>query len=127
MRRVVLVLLCWLCCGQLFAQQRNQQYIEKLNYAYTYLRNNYVDEVDLEPLVEAAIDATLKELDDYDVVMWEKHGVFAVDTDIMAAFNGIDKEAEQTIMVYDLGGGTFDVSIIEMGDGVQEVKAMPLQ
>ena len=36
---------------------------------------------------------------------------------------GIDKEAEQKVMVYDLGGGTFDVSIIEMGDGVQEVKA----
>ncbi|MBR4223514.1 MAG: molecular chaperone DnaK, partial [Oscillospiraceae bacterium] len=36
---------------------------------------------------------------------------------------GIDKEADQTVMVYDLGGGTFDVSIIEMGDGVQEVKA----
>ncbi len=36
---------------------------------------------------------------------------------------GIDKEEDQTIMVYDLGGGTFDVSIIEMGDGVTEVKA----
>ncbi len=36
---------------------------------------------------------------------------------------GIDKEHEQKIMVYDLGGGTFDVSIIEMGDGVQEVLA----
>ena len=36
---------------------------------------------------------------------------------------GIDKEEEQTVMVYDLGGGTFDVSIIEMGDGVQEVLA----
>lgn len=36
---------------------------------------------------------------------------------------GIDKEDDQTVMVYDLGGGTFDVSIIEMGDGVQEVKA----
>ncbi len=36
---------------------------------------------------------------------------------------GIDKEDEQTVMVYDLGGGTFDVSIIEMGDGVQEVLA----
>ena len=36
---------------------------------------------------------------------------------------GADKEAEQKIMVYDLGGGTFDVSIIEMGDGIQEVLA----
>ena len=36
---------------------------------------------------------------------------------------GIDKEDDQTIMVYDLGGGTFDVSIIEMGDGVTEVLA----
>ena len=36
---------------------------------------------------------------------------------------GIDKEEDQLVMVYDLGGGTFDVSIIEMGDGVQEVKA----
>ena len=34
---------------------------------------------------------------------------------------GIDKEHDQKIMVYDLGGGTFDVSVIEMGDGVQEV------
>ena len=33
---------------------------------------------------------------------------------------GVDKETDQKIMVYDLGGGTFDVSIIEMGDGVQE-------
>lgn len=34
---------------------------------------------------------------------------------------GMDKEADQKLMVYDLGGGTFDVSIIEMGDGVTEV------
>ena len=36
---------------------------------------------------------------------------------------GVDKEEDQKIMVYDLGGGTFDVSIIEMGDGVTEVLA----
>ena len=34
---------------------------------------------------------------------------------------GVDKEAEQKIMVYDLGGGTFDVSILDIGDGVVEV------
>ena len=36
---------------------------------------------------------------------------------------GLDNEKEQKIMVYDLGGGTFDVSIIEIGDGVIEVLA----
>ncbi|MBQ9110892.1 MAG: molecular chaperone DnaK [Oscillospiraceae bacterium] len=36
---------------------------------------------------------------------------------------GIDKEEDQTVMVYDLGGGTFDVSIIEMGEGMQQVLA----
>jgi len=36
---------------------------------------------------------------------------------------GLDKEHDQTILVFDLGGGTFDVSILEIGDGVFEVKA----
>src|SRR5689334_9738175 len=36
---------------------------------------------------------------------------------------GLDKEADQTILVFDLGGGTFDVSLLEIGDGVVEVKA----
>ena len=36
---------------------------------------------------------------------------------------GLDKESDQTILVFDLGGGTFDVSVLEIGDGVFEVKA----
>jgi molecular chaperone DnaK len=36
---------------------------------------------------------------------------------------GLDKEHDQTILVFDLGGGTFDVSVLELGDGVFEVKA----
>ncbi|MDN4594784.1 molecular chaperone DnaK [Polycladomyces subterraneus] len=36
---------------------------------------------------------------------------------------GLDKEEDQTILVFDLGGGTFDVSILELGDGLFEVKA----
>ena len=35
-------------------------------------------------------EATIRELDDYDVVMWEKHGVFAVDVDVMSAFDQVD-------------------------------------
>lgn len=36
---------------------------------------------------------------------------------------GLDKKEDQTILVFDLGGGTFDVTVLEMGDGVYEVKA----
>src|SRR5436189_244950 len=36
---------------------------------------------------------------------------------------GLDKQSDQTILVFDLGGGTFDVSVLEIGDGVFEVKA----
>src|SRR6185369_14947862 len=36
---------------------------------------------------------------------------------------GLDKKADETIAVYDLGGGTFDISILDVGDGVFEVKS----
>ena len=52
----------------------------------------------------------------------EVKGIINEPTAAALAF-GIDKEDDQKVMVYDLGGGTFDVSIIEMGDGVQEVLA----
>ena len=73
-----------MCCGQLSAQQHNQLHIEKLNYAYTYLRNNYVDEVDLEPLVEAALEATFQELD--------PHSAYLTREEFMAMYEGIQGE-----------------------------------
>src|SRR5213078_1797956 len=36
---------------------------------------------------------------------------------------GLDKKKDETIAVYDLGGGTFDISILQLGEGVFEVKA----
>ena len=68
----------------------------------------------------ALADATLKELDDYDVVMWEKHGVFAVDTDIMAAFDQVDvlnKSAQIYISAKSMGftpDGMSDEQMAEM-------------
>lgn len=52
-----------LWCVSASAQLTEQQQIQKLNYVYQQIRNNYVDDVPLEPLVEEAIKATLKELD----------------------------------------------------------------
>ena len=68
----------------------------------------------------ALADATLKELDDYDVVMWEKHGVFAVDTDIIAAFDQVDvlnKSAQIYISAKSMGftpDGMSDEQMAEM-------------
>lgn len=56
---ISLVLLCFSASAQLTQQQQ----IQKLNYVYQQIRNNYVDNVDLEPLVDEAIRATLEELD----------------------------------------------------------------
>lgn len=60
---VILVANLLLFCGSVTAQLTEQQQIQKLNYVYSYIRNNYVEDVSLEPLVEEAIRATLKELD----------------------------------------------------------------
>lgn len=50
-------------CFSATAQLTEQQQIQKLNYVYQQIRNNYVDDVPLEPLVEEAIIATIRELD----------------------------------------------------------------
>ena len=64
MRRFFISIVCLaLWCVSASAQLTEQQQIQKLNYVYQQLRNNYVDDVPLEPLVEEAIKATLKELD----------------------------------------------------------------
>ena len=72
------------CCWAGFAQQHNQQQLEKLNQAFHYIRNNYVDEIDLEPLVEEAIDAALKELD--------PHSSYLTRDEFMYMHDGINGE-----------------------------------
>ena len=65
-------------------------------------------------------DGTLKELEDYDVVLWEKHGVFATDTDIMQAFDQVDvlnKSAQIYIAACNMGSepeGMTDEQLSEM-------------
>lgn len=68
-------------------------------------------------------DATIKAIDDdYDVVMWEKHGVFAVDVDIMAAFDQVDvlnKSADIYIAAKNMGfepDGMSDAQMKELSD-----------
>jgi rhamnulose-1-phosphate aldolase len=68
-------------------------------------------------------DATIKAInEDYDVVMWEKHGVFAVDTDIMSAFDQVDvlnKAAQIYISARNMGfepDGMTDAQMQELTD-----------
>ena len=74
------------------------------------------------PGSKALADATLKELEDYDVVMWEKHGVFAVDTDVMSAFDQVDvlnKSAQIYIAARNMGfepEGMSDGQMQELSD-----------
>ena len=85
---------------ELVAMSHNRKFLEK--DVMTYLLWSMIPETKafcprglgivpykLPSSVELA-DATLAELDDYDVVLWEKHGVFAVGTDVMDAFDQID-------------------------------------
>ena len=84
MRRLLSTLLCMVCCWASFAQQHNQQQLEKLSQAFHYIRNNYVDEIDIEPLVEEAIDAALKELD--------PHSSYLTRDEFMYMHDGINGE-----------------------------------
>lgn len=63
MRRTLLSLLFVAICFGASAQLTKQQQIQKLNIVYQQIRDNYVDDISLEPLVDEAIRATLKELD----------------------------------------------------------------
>ena len=76
------------CCWVGFAQQHNQQQLEKLNQAFHYTNNNYVDNIDLEPLVAEAIDAALKELDPHSSYM-TRDEFMAMSQGIQGEFSGI--------------------------------------
>ena len=70
------------------AQLTEQQQIQKLNYVYQQIRNNYVDDVPLEPLVEEAIIATLKELDPHSTFL-TKEQMTSLQTRLRGEFAGI--------------------------------------
>jgi carboxyl-terminal processing protease len=75
-------------CVSVSAQLTEQQQIQKLNYVYQHLRNNYVDDVPLEPLVEEAIKATLKELDPHSTYL-SKEQMTNLRTRLRGEFAGI--------------------------------------
>ena len=77
-----------LWCVSASAQLTEQQQIQKLNYVYQQIRNNYVDDVPLEPLVEEAIIATLKELDPHSQYL-SKEDMAALQTRVRGEFAGI--------------------------------------
>lgn len=88
MLRAILIVLCMMCCWVANAQQHNQQQIQKLNQLYSYLRSNYVDEVDLEPLVEEAIRATISELDPHSSYLTQEE-MANMRSHIRGAFAGV--------------------------------------
>lgn len=88
MRRALLILMFVLCCWSVVAQQHNQLQIQKLNLVYNNLRNNYVDEVDLAPIVEEAIKASLKELDPHSKYL-SRDEMIALRTRLHGEFAGV--------------------------------------
>ena len=75
-------------CLSASAQLSQQQQIQKLNYLYQQIRNNYVDDVPLEPLVEEAIIATIKELDPHSSYLTREE-MSALRTRLSGEFAGV--------------------------------------
>ena len=89
MKRLLILTICLvICCISASAQLTEQQQIQKLNYVYQHLRNNYVDDVPLEPLVKEAIKATLRELDPHSTYL-SKEQMSALQTHLRGKFAGI--------------------------------------
>ncbi len=75
-------------CFNASAQLTEQQQIQKLNLVYQHIRNNYVDDVPLEPLVEEAIIATIKELDPHSQYL-DREDMAKLRTRIRGEFAGV--------------------------------------
>lgn len=89
MKRFVILIVCLVnLCVSASAQLNEQQQIQKLNYVYQQIRNNYVDDVALEPLVEEAIIATIKELDPHSSYL-TKEEMSALRTRLSGEFAGV--------------------------------------
>ena len=87
-RLLVLIAILAFCYVGASAQLTEQQQIQKLNYVYQQIRNNYVDDVPLEPLVEEAIIATLKELDPHSTYLNQEQ-MTSLQTRLRGEFAGI--------------------------------------
>lgn len=87
-RFVILIVSLVALCVSASAQLSDQQQIQKLNYLYQQIRNNYVDDVPLEPLVEEAIIATIKELDPHSSYL-SKEEMSALQSRLSGEFAGV--------------------------------------
>lgn len=87
-RFVILIIGLVAMCFSAEAQLTDQQQIQKLNLVYQQIRNNYVDDVPLEPLVEEAIIATIKELDPHSSYL-TKEEMSALRTRLSGEFAGV--------------------------------------